>query len=277
MTPWDALTDACHEADEAVIVAPYIKADALERLLALLSTTATLTCVTRWTPRDMLFGASDVACRALILDRNGDFRLHPRLHAKYYRCGPCVLVGSANLTAHGMGYAPSANLEVLCEPAPAFDAVAFERELLEGSRPVSDAEFARWETIAQLPPPPGPAVKAPEPIGWRPVTRDPEHVWLAYREHWDRIPSSDEQRLAQEDLARLGLPLGLAREQFDAWVNAHLQSSSTVAEVRRMIGLDDDAAWERLAEAWGRDKSEANRIRETVMNWTTRFLDSETE
>jgi len=272
VTPWDALTDACREADEAVIAAPYIKADALERLLALLPADAALTCITRWTPRDMLFGASDVACRALTLGRGGEFRLHPRLHAKYYRCGQRVLVGSANLTAHGMGYAPSANLEILCEPAPAFDAVPFEREILDGSRPVSDAEFARWEAIAKLPPPPGPAVKAPEPIDWRPVTRDPEHVWLAYREHWSRIPSEDEQRLAREDLAQLGLPPSLAREEFDAWVNAHLQASSTVDEVLRTMGLDDDAAWERLAEAWGRDKSEANRIRETVMNWTTTFL-----
>ena len=273
MTPWDALTDACREADEAVIAAPYIKADALERLLALLPADAALTCVTRWTPRDMLFGASDVDCRAVVLERGGAFRLHPRLHAKYYRCGQRVLVGSANLTVQGMGYAPSANLEVLCDPAPTFDAMAFERELLAGSRPVSDAEFARWETIARLSPPPGPAVKAPEPIEWRPLTRDPEHVWLAYREHWDGIPSGDEQRLARKDLAQLALPRGLAREEFDAWVNAHLQASSTVDEVLRTMGLDDDAAWERLAEAWGRDKSEANRIRETVTNWTTTFLD----
>lgn len=277
MTPWDALTDACREADEAVIAAPYIKADTLERLLNLLPTDVALTCVTRWTPRDMLFGASDVECRTLVLDRGGAFRLHPHLHAKYYRCGQRVLVGSANLTAQGMGYARSANLEILCEPVPAFDAMSFERELLGGSRPVSDAEFARWQTIARLPPPPGPAAKAPEPIDWRPVTRDPEHVWLAYREHWDRIPSGDEQRLARDDLAQLGLPPGLAREKFDAWVNAHLQASSTVDEVLRTIGLDDAAAWERLAEAWGRDKSEANRIRATVMNWTTRFLDSEAE
>ena len=272
MTPWDALTDACHEADEAVIAAPYIKADALERLLALLPADAALTCVTRWTPRDMLFGASDVACRALALGRGGEFRLHPRLHAKYYRCGQRVLVGSANLTTQGMGYARSANLEILCEPAPAFDAVAFERELLNDSRPISDAEFARWETIARLPPPPGPAVKAPEPIGWRPVTRDPEHVWLAYREHWDRIPSGDERRLAREDLAQLGLPQGLSREQFDAWVNAHLQASSTVDEVLRMIELDDAEAWERLAVIWDTNKGEASRRRETIHIWTTKFL-----
>lgn len=271
--PRDALTSACREADEAVIAAPYIKADALERLLDLLPADVALTCVTRWTPRDMLFGASDVACRALALDRGGEFRLHPRLHAKYYRCGQRVLVGSANLTAQGMGYARTANLEILCEPAPAFNAVAFERELLDGSRPISDAEFARWETIAQLPPPSSPATKAPEPIDWRPVTRDPEHVWLAYREQWDRIPSGDEQRLARKDLAQLGLPPGLAREQFDAWVNAHLQASSTIDEVRQGIGLAEAEAWESLAVMWGTSKGEASRRRETIQIWTTTFLD----
>ena len=271
-SPWDALTEACREADEAVIAAPYIKADALERLLGLLPADVALTCVTRWTPRDMLFGASDAECRTLVLDRGGAFRLHPRLHAKYYRCGQRVLVGSANLTAHGMGYAPSANLEILCAPAPRFDAAAFERALLAESSPVRDADFEQWAAITQIPAPPDPVMKAPEPFDWRPATRDPEHVWLAYNGHLSRIPSVDEQQLAQVDLGQLGLPSGLDRSAFDAWVSAQLLGSSIVNDVRRTEDMERGEAWERLAEAWGRDKSEANRIRETVMNWTTKFL-----
>ena len=277
MTPWDALTDACREANEAVIAAPYIKADALKRLLEQLRPDATLTCVTRWTARDMLFGASDVECRTLVLGRGGAFRLHPRLHAKYYRCGQRVLVGSANLTAHGMGYAPSANLEILCDPAPTFDAAAFERGLLAESSPVRDAEFEQWAAIVHIPPPPGPAVKALDPFDWRPATRDPEHVWLAYHGHLGRIPSADEQRLAQMDLGQLAPPSGLERPAFDNWVSVQLLGSSIVDDVRRTEGMERDEAWERLAVTWGTDKSEANRIRETVMNWTTQFLDSETE
>lgn len=277
MTPWDALTDACREANEAVIAAPYIKADALKRLLEQLRPDATLTCVTRWTARDMLFGASDAACRTLVLDRGGAFRLHPRLHAKYYRCGQRVLVGSANLTAQGMGYVASANLEVLCDPAPSFDAAAFERGLLAESSPVRDVEFEQWAAIVRIPPPPGPAVKAPDPFGWRPATRDPEHVWLAYNRHLSRIPSADEQRLAQADLDQLAPPSGLERPAFDNWVSAQLLGSSIVDDVRRTEGMERDEAWERLAEKWGCDLGEANRIRETVMNWTTRFLDSESE
>lgn len=270
MIPWDALTDACREADEAVIAAPYIKADALERLLALLPPDATLTCVTRWTARDMLFGASDAECRTLVLDRGGAFRLHPRLHAKYYRCGQRVLVGSANLTAHGMGYAPSANLEILCAPAPTFDATAFERDLLAESSPVRDAEFAQWAAIVRIPPPPGPAVKAPDPLDWQPATRDPEHVWLAY--NGQPISNADEQRLAQADLGQLAPPSGLERPAFDNWVSVQLLGSSIVDDVRRTEGMERDEAWERLAEAWGCDLGEANRIRETIENWTTAFL-----
>lgn len=274
-SPWDVLADACHSADEAVIAAPYIKTDALARLLDLLPADAALTCVTRWTARDMLIGASDAECRTLVLDRGGAFRLHSRLHAKYYRCGQRVLVGSANLTAHGMGYAPSANFEILCEPALAFDAVAFERDLLAESRPIGDAEFEQWAAIAHIPPPPG--VKAPDPLDWQPATRDPEHVWLAYNGRIEQVPHQDERRLAQLDLERLALPTGFDRAAFDNWVSAQLLGSSIVDDVRRTEGMDKDEAWERLAEAWGRDKGEANRIRETVLNWTTRFLDSETE
>ena len=272
MIPWDALTDACREADEVVIAAPYVKADTLERLLDLLPANAALTCVTCWTARDMLFGASDAECRTLVLDRGGTFRLHPRLHAKYYRCGQRVLVGSANLTAQGMGYVASANLEILCEPAPSFDAAAFERGLLAESSPVRDAEFEQWAAIVRIPPPPGPAVKAPEPFDWQPATRDPEHVWLAYGGHLGRIPSADEQRLAQRDLDQLAPPSGLERSAFDAWISAQLLGSSIVDDVRRTEGMERDEAWKRLADAWGCDLGEANRIRETVMNWTTTFL-----
>ncbi len=272
MIPWDALTDACRSADEAVIAAPYIKADALERLLALLPPDAALTCITRWTARDMLFGASDAECRTLVLDRGGAFRLHPHLHAKYYRCGQRVLVGSANLTAHGMGYAASANLEILCEPDPGFDAVSFERELIAGSHPIRDAEFEQWAAITRIPPPSGPAVKAPEPLDWRPATRDPEHVWLAYNGHLGRIPSADEQRLAQTDLDQLAPPSGLKRPAFDNWVSAQLLGSSIVDDVRRTEGMEKDEAWDRLAAEWGCDKGEANHRRETIRNWTTAFL-----
>ena len=54
----------------------------------------------------------------MVVERGGSFKLHARLHAKYYRFDDRVLVGSANMTASGLGYRHRGNLEILCEPGP---------------------------------------------------------------------------------------------------------------------------------------------------------------
>ena len=272
MTPWELLRRACRAPDEVVIVAPYMKADALQGLLDVIPVTATLTCVTRWTPRDLALGASDIECRALVLGRGGAFLLHPRLHAKYYRCGRHVLIGSANLTASAMGYRASPNVEILCAPGPDFEAVAFEDALMTASMPVSDAEFDHWAAIPRLPLP----LTFPEPLSaqenWQPQARDPEHVWFAYMGQLDRIASADERALVQRDLQQLALPTGLSRARFDDWVSACLLASRVVADVRVREPVGDTLAWDELSEAWSVGKQDVARIRETVMYWVRTFL-----
>ena len=272
-TPWDTLTRFCRGSGDAVIAAPYMKEDALSRLLEVLAPDATLVCVTRWKVDDLLFGASDVNCRTLVLQWGGLFLLHPRLHAKFYRFGSQVLVGSANLTPAGMGYGSPANLEILCTPEAGFDAEVFERELILGSRPVSDSEFEDWSALGQLPRPDFASTGPAEPLTeWRPTTRNPEHVWLAYRQSLERIPSPDERRLAEVDLVRLGLPPGLERPAFDIWIRGALRSSNAVADVQAVADMAENDAWEHLASAWSLSKAEAARYRATIEYWTAAFL-----
>lgn len=208
-----------------------------------------------------------------MLEQGGSFLLHPRLHAKFYRFGSHVLVGSANLTPAGMGYGSPANLEILSTPGAGFDAEVFEQELIRGARPVSDTEFQDWSTLAQLPRPDFPSTAPSEPLtDWRPATRNPEHVWLAYRQSVERIPSSDERRLAELDLVHLGVPPGLGRPAFDIWVRAALRSSTAVADVHDVAGMAENDAWEHLASAWSVSKAEAARYRATIEYWTAAFL-----
>ena len=273
IAPWDTLTQFCRGSGDVVIAAPYMKEDALVRLLEVLAPDAAIVCVTRWKPDDVLFGASDVNCRTLVLKQGGAFILHPRLHAKFYRFGSHVLVGSANLTRAGMGYGSPANLEILCTPEAGFDAEVFERELIRGARPVSDAEFQDWSTLAQLPRPDAAPTVPPGPVAdWRPATRNPEHVWLAYTHSLERVPSSDERRLAKVDLVRLGLPRGLDRPAFDIWVRGALRSSTAVADVHDVANMADNDAWDYLAAAWSVSKAEATRYRATIEYWTAAFL-----
>ena len=271
--PWATLESLAQGVREVVVAAPYMKQDALERLLALLPHGATITCITRWQRHDIAVGASDIGCRAMVKSFGGTFLLHPRLHAKYYRLGQRTLIGSANLTSRGMGYVSPSNAEILCEPSPGFDSIRFEQFLLRDARRIDDSELARWEAVQGLPRLEGDrSVKPGQGREWWPATRDPENVWLAYTGSAEQIISPDELRMAEQDLTVLDLPGGLDRGAFGVWIAADLLSSAAVNDVRRTESLSESDAWTSLSDAWGVSKSDAQRFRETAQNWIAMFL-----
>lgn len=272
-TPWGTLERFCRSATTVVLAAPYLKADMMKMFLSALPSSASLICITRWKLLDIQHGASDIACWDIVSERDGSFRTHPRLHAKYYRCDDRILVGSANLTMSGMGQLADANLEILTEPDAMFDAGAFERRLMQESREVGVDEYQAWKAVAGIASSHGAQPDTNEINDWRPRTRDPEHAWLAYNQRLDLVPSEDEQLLAKIDLKQLGLPSGLNRRDYDAWVRVHLSASGMVNDVRRVADMDDSAARAHLAAVWSVRPGEAERIRATIVNWTTAFLD----
>ena len=125
--PGDVLSSVCSGAQHLILAAPYIKADALTKVLADVSPAASLICITRWNLHDLAVGASDTECRTIVTERGGSFRLHPSLHAKYYRVDNAVLIGSANLTSSALGWSRQPNLEILCRPRDDFDADTFQQ------------------------------------------------------------------------------------------------------------------------------------------------------
>jgi hypothetical protein len=98
-----------------VIAAPYIKSPTIRRLLdAIPDAVSECTCITRWMPEDIASGVCDLE----VLDdvsraKGGRLLVHPHLHAKYYSNGQQSLVGSANLTARGLGWHTPSNVELL--------------------------------------------------------------------------------------------------------------------------------------------------------------------
>lgn len=270
----DLLTHHAADSTDITIAAPYMKADALRQLLAPMQPDASLICVSRWTVSDVLSGASDVECRDIVLQAGGDFLLHPRLHAKYFRFSDTVYVGSANVTARALGLARTQNLEILWEPAATFDAAGFESELLAESIAVSDADMALWRGVASANSFTDISSRDLHALDrdWLPATREPEHVWLAYRGLLGPIDSADERRLAALDLAAIRPPGGMDRQSFDLWVAGRLLSSPLVDDVRRVSGTDDVDAWDELSERWDITRSDAVRVRATVENWIAAFL-----
>lgn len=272
MTHLDVLTEQAARAKEIVIAAPYMKDRALRGILRAIRDLEMLTCVARWTTTDILSGASDVSCRRIVLDHGGTFRLHPRLHAKYFRFDERVLIGSANVTASGLGLSTQSNLEILSEPATSFDALDFESRLVRESHLVTESEADLWAGLTSLAVP-DVGRQATDPVQWIPATREPAHVWLAYANILEEIPSDDERRLASQDVAALGIPEGLSRADFDLWVGARLAQSEFVRDVRDVRDIPEVEGWDALAERWDTIRSKALRTRSTIEAWLAEFWD----
>lgn len=265
----NVLCSLCSEARNLVIAAPYIKSDALNRILADVSPTACLTCVTRWTPHDLTAGASDTECRTIITERGGLFRLHPALHAKYYRSDDEILIGSANLTFTALGWSSFSNREILCRPGDDFDASAFEKNLLDESREISDDEYDRWNSITQVR-----ALNYRAPAedqrlldGWRPVTRDPRNLELAFHGQINDIASSDEQLAVKRDLQSLAIPPGFSNEQVRLWVSTCFLAAPFTNSVIKLQGIDATDRVRILADTHGLSLTDARREMQTVENW----------
>ena len=267
--PGNKLSRLCSGAQNLIIAAPYIKADALTTILAGVSPSASLICITRWNPHDLALGASDTQCRTIVNERGGSFRLHPSLHAKYYRIDDMILIGSANLTSSAMGWSLQPNLEILCQAGDDFDAYAFQQELLKGSREISDDEFAYWEAITKVSAQSSSTIiDGQSPLDtWRPATRDPRHLELAYQGREDEIASSDEQRAARRDIQALLIPSGLTDEQVRAWASACLLATPFASTVIRLYDMEAPSASRLLAETYSLSIIEARRDMETVQNW----------
>ena len=272
--PWPTLMAPCQDAKAAVIVAPYMKKNALEQVLTALADHSTITCVSRWIPQDIRSGVTDLDCRELVLARNGDFLLHDRLHAKYYRFDNQILIGSSNLTNAGMNIYGTGNLEILCIAPSEFDAAQFESKLLQEAYPVSDSDFALWSQITPIcqrnqavPPHRDPDSHD----NWKPATRRPEYLWLAYQQLSTQIPLVEQQEIAKQEVRALGVPEGLTEEEFNNWVRLSLMTSPFVKSV--LAGLDEtrEAAWDRLSQQWNISKAEAERSRSTAESWIAYF------
>lgn len=277
---WDIIQKRCRNCSSAFIVAPYIKSDALRNLLDLLLPGASVDCVTRWTPLDIGMGASDLECRNIVTGRGGSFRIHNSLHAKYYRFGDNVLVGSANLTASGLGYARNGNFEILCEPSPSFDNEAFERELMANSREVSDEEFSAWSEL-----PVGVSPSSEQMLvvtsnqmeeawgldNWIPQTRNPEYLWQFYTNRLSEIVIEEQRELAESDLRILQVPTRLSQEAFTAWIKTALMASPFIETVRQTEGYKEQDAWDLLVEQWQISLPAAARSLETANYWLRHF------
>ncbi len=273
-SPWTTLVTHCAGAKKVAIAAPYMKAEVLQELLDLISDKADLECFTRWTPHDILVGATDTACRNLVTERGGRFYLHNRLHAKYYRFDEQTLIGSANCTAPGLNYQQTGNLEILCQPDQSFNKDEFELQLRSEAKEVSDEELELWLACPVNEPTSnsilGEAVTN-SLEDWKPLTRFPEYLWLVYANLVTEATDPTQVERARADLLVLRPPPQLSHDQFHRWIKTCLVAAPFVSSVVKVDEVSQEYAWAVLANEWGLETSAAERVRSTAQNWMRYF------
>lgn len=273
-----------------VVVAPFMRSVALDRLLSDVSLGLEVTIVTRWRLADLLAGASDLAVFDVARQREAGLYLRQDLHAKFFAADDRCVVGSANVTSAALGWREPANLELLIPvKRTVAEVVAFEAEVLRGAVPASRAlrdclasllESANLRRVEGTE-----AVQSAgdlEPLApdWIPSARNPEELYAVYS------GESDVSRIAREamrqELKTIGVPLGLSREEFRTWVGASLSGSVLVGSVLRRIDEVGQMTEADLAEVMGglganAEDREPRDVLEVLERWLTCFLPTEYE
>lgn len=220
--------------EDVVIVAPFIKAEALRLLLQGVSTDVHIRCVTRWLPKEVAAGVSDLEVFDILEERgNFEMALVNRLHAKLYIAGDRCLVGSANVTLSGLGEVQHSNVEVLIESQVADTGVeAVLKDIEMWARPVTRSVLEATRRLANSLS--GITVLG-EPEEWIPKSRHPNLAYGFYREPPDDKGTSAD-RVLISDVAAANLPAGLTEEEFDREIRSLLATISIAQPILAATG-----------------------------------------
>ncbi len=248
--PGIQLEKICTEAyKEILLVAPFIKASVLKKLLTQISSEVTIKCVTRWQPEEIIAGVSDLEVWSLLKQRPQSFLwLRPNLHAKYYRADEQCLVGSANLTAKALGWSKLSNLELMIQlPATQGNFQTFETELFQGCIQVDENLFEQMSTTVQLLT--AQFLKNLSIISiisdslaedsditeiWLPSLRNPENLYLAYSGQEDRLTLISRDAAAQ-DLRSLSILPNLTKIAFISYVGVILLQKPIIQKIDSFV------------------------------------------
>ena len=287
-TPGDDVTSLLSDAqDNALIVAPFIRAAALARLLDSVPHGVEISVVTRWRPADLLAGASDLDVFDITEALSIPLMLRHDLHAKLFAADDRCLVGSANVTDTALGWRTPSNLELLTSVSRTTpDIVEFEQTLLAGAVRATEEQRDRLrELVDRLSD--QPAIVIPETAddettpglllpSWVPRIMNPDELYFVYTGEEHRV-SRTAVAVMREELAQIGVAPGMGEADFRAWVAAAIAQTPLVGGVMERIDTDGaitEAALEELLDRIGIDVSaySAHDGLQVLQRWLTHFL-----
>lgn len=266
---------------DVLIVAPFIKVDALSRILACVADSVRKTIVTRWRLAEVVSGVSDLAVFDVATDAHAKLHLCRELHAKLYVADDSCLVGSANVTNTALGWRSPANVELLVRTLRSDPRIAaFEKELFAqatfATKEHRDAlqELVEAGDIGKVNFDEGEPNLASFPQSWVPRARNPEELYAAYVGKED--VSYGLFRGLKAELARVGIIDGLSKSAFYAWIAEAMSQTPIVRAVTGAIDsvgeLTEDGLSKILQETDAEEDVDVRDLLEVLERWLTEFL-----
>lgn len=243
------LENLCNLAsEEIVLVAPFIKAPILQRILAEIKESIQIKCITRWIPEEILAGVSDLEVWTVINSfPNASLWLRDNLHAKYYRADTQCLIGSANLTSKALGCSQSNNLELLIQlSANESELQNFEQQVIKNCIQVNNQlfnqfqllidhlkeenlnSFSNFQFITEIP-----DLIISDDF-WLPTLRNPEELYIAYRGEWDKLTNTACQA-AKFDLEYFYTIPNLSKESFKKYIGLILLQKPLIQKIDNFV------------------------------------------
>ena len=261
-------------ADNATIVSPFIKVDALRSLLSAVSADVHVRCVTRWLPRDIAAGVSDPEIIDVLEERGDcDIGLVDRLHAKLYIADDRCLAGSVNVTWAGLGESgDSGNLEVLVESSTADAGVAatledISREERSADRTLALAARRLADSL------PREMLVNSSGVSWFPRSRRADRAFRCYLD----IPTGyvkASERMLLVDLAMFDLQPGLTEDEFGEAIRSKLATLPIAhglldaTEDRMLTRAEAQSFLEKVASA----EESTSDLWRSFLNWMAHFF-----
>ena len=272
--------------DRVIIVAPYIKSSAISRLLETVSDAVSeCICITRWLPEDIASGVCDLEIFDDIAKVKGArLMVHPHLHAKYYSNGQQCLVGSANLTARGLGWHTPSNIELLVSlPTNSPGLPEWEHMLLSSAITVTEqlrdqigvqAEKLRQAGVLLPVPEVGDTrAEGEEEKLWVPRCPVPERLWEVYCGRGVDSMVSSAFEAAHQDIGVLSPPPGLTQALFEAYVSGILRQMPLLTEIDKLAESDltDAKAYDFLSDLLA-GENDNKQVWDIVKQWLVFFF-----
>ncbi len=228
-----------------ILIAPFIKLDALAHLLSTCQDTTDLQVIVRWRPQDLVSDVSDLAIYPFLRERRISLYVHPDVHLKLFVFNDAMAFHtSGNITRKGIGLTPDHNIEIGCEVSLATADWEQIFLILNASERVDDEVYARALTYIEAnktKPPPLPPLDL-RPLGDKrfsrlslPSSPNPESLHDYYRSVANNAEPQEDASAFIHDLNLYCVPPGLTREQFFSVLGRQFRTHPFITAIAGLI------------------------------------------